>query len=326
MQTLFRVRDAGVTVVIVEHHMGLVMDVSDEIVVLDRGAKIAEGPPRMIQKDPAVIAAYLGEEPRRTMQLLPRHNRRARAAPLLELSGVNAGYGRVEVLHGIDLEVGEGEVVAVIGANGAGKSTLLKAIVGLVAVRAGAIAYGGARVASPRPERLVRDGLALVPEGRLLFGPMSVRENLVSAPTARAASGKAAIAEGLERVHALFPVLGERAGQPAETLSGGEQQMLAVGAGAHVAPASAAARRAVAGARAQGHRRDLRGARRAARPGRHDPARRAGRAPGAQARRPRLRHADGPRCAAKARRPTCSPTRSVRAIYLGAWSGEGEAP
>src|SRR5512137_1403606 len=80
-------------------------------------------------------------------------------APLLELSGVNAGYGHVEVLHGVDLAVDEGEVVAVIGANGAGKSTLLKAVVGLVEIRAGTIAYSGARVAAPRPERLVRDGL-----------------------------------------------------------------------------------------------------------------------------------------------------------------------
>ena len=150
------------------------------------------------------------------------------AAPLLELSGVCAGYGHVEVLHGVDLVVGEGEVVAVIGANGAGKSTLLRAVVGLVAVRAGAIAYGGARVAAPRPERLVRDGLALVPEGRLLFGPMTVRENLVLGAYGGGRKGKAAIGETLERVHALFPVLAERAGQPAETLSGGEQQMLAV--------------------------------------------------------------------------------------------------
>ena len=151
-----------------------------------------------------------------------------KGAPLLSLSGVNAGYGRVEVLHGIDLEVGPGEVVAVIGANGAGKSTLLKAIVGLVTVRAGTILYGGARVSAPRPERLVRRGLALVPEGRLLFGPMSVRENLELGAYGAGRERKAVVAAGLERVHALFPVLGERARQPAETLSGGEQQMLAV--------------------------------------------------------------------------------------------------
>jgi branched-chain amino acid transport system ATP-binding protein len=153
----------------------------------------------------------------------------ARAAPLLEVESLRAGYGRAEVLHGVDLTVGSGELVAVIGANGAGKSTLLKAIVGLVPVRSGSISYHGARVGSPRPERLVRDGLALVPEGRLLFGPMTVRDNLELGAYGRGRERRAAVQRGLERVSTLFPVLEERAAQPAETLSGGEQQMLAVG-------------------------------------------------------------------------------------------------
>ncbi|HET6494374.1 MAG TPA: ABC transporter ATP-binding protein [Thermoleophilia bacterium] len=151
------------------------------------------------------------------------------SATLLELNGVAGGYGRTEVLHGIDIAVAEGELVTVIGANGAGKSTLLKAIVGLVPVRAGTVDYRGARVTAPRPERLVRKGLALVPEGRMLFGPMSVRENLELGAYGAGRDRRAAIAEGLERVHALFPLLAERSSQPAETLSGGEQQMLAVG-------------------------------------------------------------------------------------------------
>jgi branched-chain amino acid transport system ATP-binding protein len=151
------------------------------------------------------------------------------AAVLLRLSALKAGYGRAEVLHGIDLAVDEGELVTVIGANGAGKSTLLKAIVGLVAVRAGTVTYEGARVVTPRPERLVRKGLALVPEGRMLFGPMSVRENLELGAYGTGRERRSKIREGLKRVHALFPVLEERASQPAETLSGGEQQMLAVG-------------------------------------------------------------------------------------------------
>jgi len=153
----------------------------------------------------------------------------AEAGALLELAGLHAGYGRAAVLHGLDLTVAEGELVTVIGANGAGKSTLLKAIVGLVGVRAGTVTYGGARVASPRPERLVREGLALVPEGRLLFGPMTVRENLVLGAYGAGRARRAALDATLARVHGLFPVLEERAAQPAETLSGGEQQMLAVG-------------------------------------------------------------------------------------------------
>jgi branched-chain amino acid transport system ATP-binding protein len=162
-------------------------------------------------------------------EAMPEAARTTGAPAMLALDAVSAGYGHVEVLHGVDLVVGEGELVAVIGANGAGKSTLLKAIVGLVAVRAGALTYRGVRVAAPRPERLVRDGLALVPEGRMLFGPMSVRENLELGAYGAGRARRSAITDGLERVHVLFPVLDERSDQPAETLSGGEQQMLAVG-------------------------------------------------------------------------------------------------
>ncbi len=153
----------------------------------------------------------------------------AEAGALLELAGLHAGYGRAAVLHGVDLSVSEGELVTVIGANGAGKSTLLKAIVGLVGVSAGTVTYHGSPVTGAPPERLVRDGLALVPEGRLLFGPMSVRDNLLLGAYGAGRKGRTAADAALARVHALFPVLEERAAQPAETLSGGEQQMLAVG-------------------------------------------------------------------------------------------------
>jgi branched-chain amino acid transport system ATP-binding protein len=150
--------------------------------------------------------------------------------PLLKLEGVNAGYGRVEVLRGIDLQVGAGELVALIGANGAGKSTLLKAIVGAVKPTAGSVRFDGKDISGTPPERLVARGVALVPEGRLLFGSMSVRQNLDLGAYASVggARGKLA-AERIARVHALFPVLADRADQAAETLSGGEQQMLAVG-------------------------------------------------------------------------------------------------
>jgi branched-chain amino acid transport system ATP-binding protein len=149
--------------------------------------------------------------------------------PLLELSLVRAGYGRVEVLRDIDMSVEAGELVTVIGANGAGKSTLLRAIVGLIPLTGGHVRFDGVELSKARPERLLRRGVALVPEGRLLFGPMSVRENLELGAYSAGRARRSAIAEGLERVHRLFPVLAERASQPAETLSGGEQQMLAVG-------------------------------------------------------------------------------------------------
>ncbi|HET6350887.1 MAG TPA: ABC transporter ATP-binding protein [Coriobacteriia bacterium] len=147
---------------------------------------------------------------------------------VLAVEGLTSGYGRVEVLHGVNVEVHAGELVALIGANGAGKSTLLKTIVGLVPVGQGSIALHGERLHRHTPEQLVRRGVALVPEGRLLFGPMSVRENLeLGAYTAK--PRLAAVAAGLELVHSLFPVLEQRAVQPAATLSGGEQQMLAIG-------------------------------------------------------------------------------------------------
>ncbi|MBI5232450.1 MAG: ABC transporter ATP-binding protein [Coriobacteriales bacterium] len=149
---------------------------------------------------------------------------------LLELRGVRAGYGHVEVLHGIDLAVDEGEVFAILGANGAGKSTLLKAIVGLVPVSAGEVVLRGATLRRQKPERLVRDGVALVPEGRWLFGPMTVAENLeLGAACLPTAGKKQACQDALARVRRLFPVLAERERQPAATLSGGEQQMLAIG-------------------------------------------------------------------------------------------------
>jgi branched-chain amino acid transport system ATP-binding protein len=145
---------------------------------------------------------------------------------MLEVEGLQAGYGRVGVLEDVSLTVADGECVAVIGANGAGKSTLLKSIAGLLRPSAGTVRHQGAVITGMPAEKLVRRGMALVPEGRRLFGAMSVAENLaMGAYTVAPSTASAA----LERVRELFPVLAERAAQPAATLSGGEQQMLAIG-------------------------------------------------------------------------------------------------
>jgi branched-chain amino acid transport system ATP-binding protein len=149
---------------------------------------------------------------------------------LLEIAGLAAGYGRIGVLKDVGLSVAAGEIVAIIGANGAGKTTLLRTISGLIAPSAGRIQLAGQPVGGLAAERLVAAGLAMVPEGRRVFAPLTVRDNLTMGAYLRLrARARAAVAADLEQVLALFPRLAERAGQLAGTLSGGEQQMLAIG-------------------------------------------------------------------------------------------------
>jgi branched-chain amino acid transport system ATP-binding protein len=145
---------------------------------------------------------------------------------MLEVRSLRAGYGEVEVLHGIDLDVGEGEIVAVLGSNGVGKSTLNSNLSGLCVPFGGSIRFCGEDIAGANPARIVELGLIQVPEGRRVFPNLSVLENLELGSYRR---GKAGRARNLERVTAIFPRLKERFGQMAATLSGGEQQMLAVG-------------------------------------------------------------------------------------------------
>ncbi len=145
---------------------------------------------------------------------------------MLEARDLDAGYGRARVLRGVSLTVPAGKIVALLGANGAGKTTLLRAISGLASIQAGVITFAGATVTGRAPEALVRDGLVLVPQGRLLFGDMTVRENLEMG--AFTVTSRETWDMQLLRVETLFPILRERAQQPAGLLSGGEQQMLAV--------------------------------------------------------------------------------------------------
>ena len=146
---------------------------------------------------------------------------------MLEVSGVTAGYGAFTALWDVSLRVAMGEAVAVVGPNGAGKTTLLRVISGLIAPRQGRVAFEGAELAGRPPYDVVAHGIAHVPEGRRLFPQLTVAENLKMG--AYLPSARARYAESLERVHALFPVLAERRVQRAGSLSGGEQQMLAVG-------------------------------------------------------------------------------------------------
>jgi len=146
---------------------------------------------------------------------------------LLEVRELVAGYGEVEVLHGVSLQVGAGEVVALVGSNGAGKTTTLRAISGLIKPAAGQVFFDGRRVDGLDPHLIVRLGIVQVPEGRKIFPSLTVLENLelgAYVPEARRYR-----AESLKLVFQLFPVLAERSRQPAGTLSGGQQQMLAIG-------------------------------------------------------------------------------------------------
>jgi branched-chain amino acid transport system ATP-binding protein len=147
--------------------------------------------------------------------------------PILEVKGLRVRYGNVEALHGIDLDVRRGEIVTILGANGAGKSTTLRALSGLLRPSAGEIRFDGAPVHAVPAHELVRRGLAHAPEGRRIFGTLTVQENLDLGAFTRSDRGK--IAETLAWIFRLFPVLQERRQQLAGTLSGGEQQMLAIG-------------------------------------------------------------------------------------------------
>jgi branched-chain amino acid transport system ATP-binding protein len=144
---------------------------------------------------------------------------------LLTISGLTSYYGRIQALVDINVEVDSGELVALVGANGAGKSTLMRAISGVQPVAGGSVRFDGLDITRLAPERRVRLGISQVPEGRQVFGPMAVEDNLRLGAFTRS---RADCAQDLERVYAMFPILKERRHQLAATLSGGEQQMLAI--------------------------------------------------------------------------------------------------
>ncbi len=149
-----------------------------------------------------------------------------RAVPLLSVRGVSTHYGRIQALREVDLEIAEGELVALVGANGAGKTTLLRTISGILAPSAGDIVFDGHSILRAQPDRRVEMGIAQVPEGRQMFGPMSVEDNLVlGAFTRTKTEAEADLAVVLDK----FPQLRDKQREPAGTLSGGQQQMLAIG-------------------------------------------------------------------------------------------------
>jgi branched-chain amino acid transport system ATP-binding protein len=213
---------AGLALVLIEHDMTLVMSISDEIVVLDAGRRIAVGSPASVRADPLVKAAYLGG----ATTARPVAARTA-GSRLLDVEKLGAGYGFIPVLDQIGLFVARGETVAVLGPNGAGKSTLMKCLSGLIRPVSGNIGFGGAALARLPAHRVARAGLILVPEGRQVFPRLTVAQNLVLGATRRSDFDQSEIDSMLDR----FPKLRARLHTAAGLLSGGEQQMLAVARG-----------------------------------------------------------------------------------------------
>jgi len=156
------------------------------------------------------------------------------SAPLLAAHGITAGYGKMDILHDVALDVSGGEIVSIIGPNGAGKSTAFKTIVGFLRPRAGHVVFNGEDITGLRPDLILRRGLAYVPQGRIVFPQMTVLENLeMGAYTVR---DERQIAAALDAVYTLFPILAERRRQRAGTMSGGEQQMVAIARALMVRP------------------------------------------------------------------------------------------
>jgi branched-chain amino acid transport system ATP-binding protein len=142
---------------------------------------------------------------------------------MLTVEGLRAGYGPIEVLHGVDFTVGDGEIVVILGANGAGKTTTIRSVSGTIP-RRGTVRYDGADISSASPDAIVRSGLAQVPQGRGTFTDLSVEDNLMVGAYVRSGSVK----QDIDRWYSTFPILAERRNQKAGSLSGGEQQMLAI--------------------------------------------------------------------------------------------------
>jgi ABC-type branched-subunit amino acid transport system ATPase component len=241
-----RLNEDGLTILLIDHDMQLVMGVCKRVAVLNFGRKIADGTPEEVSTDAGVIKAYLGTGSEREVSSAPGatgvedvgevaqmagrpQSSIEPASALLDVHELSISYGSVNAVRGVSLQVAAGEVVALIGANGAGKTTILSALSGLIRPSAGTAVFDGLDLTNAKASEIVRHGLVHVPEGREILGRQTVMENLELATWVR--RDRAAAATQIATVMKRFPILGERKAMRAGTLSGGEAQMLAIARG-----------------------------------------------------------------------------------------------
>ena len=236
----------GLTVLLIDHDMRLVMAVCQQIAVLNFGRKIAEGTPQAVSGNDAVVAAYLGSQAQKTGVHVPGSEEVdvvAKAQPtatsepaeaVLEVRDLQVSYGAIQAVRGVSFGVGKGEIVALIGANGAGKSTILNTLSGVLRPTSGSARFEGLDLASAAPEMIVRHGLVQVPEGREILARLTVRENLELGAWIRRDRG--AVHREIDALMQQFPILRQREHLPAGQLSGGEQQILAIARGLLASP------------------------------------------------------------------------------------------
>jgi len=242
--TIERLADRGASFLVVEHLLDVIKRLSRRLVVMDAGIIVAAGEPNEVIRDPRVVEAYLGDEAGAALaetgpvsisspitvsngEPVSARSKIARARPMLEVNDLVTGYDGVEVVHGVDLAVKDGETVCMLGANGEGKSTILRAIMRQIPCWRGSVRFLGVDITNAKAFVPAHVGIGYVPEGRGMLASLSVRENLEMGAHPRDA--RAAFARNLERVLSLFPALTSRLGDAAANLSGGQQQMLAIG-------------------------------------------------------------------------------------------------